>query len=43
MLLLKHETAEMWLRQVKGLSYEEAHRLANQKYNWQKIIEGALD
>jgi hypothetical protein len=43
MLLLKHETLEMWLRRVKGLSYQEAHRLANNRFNWQKIIEGTLD
>ena len=43
MLLLKHETAEMWLRRVNGMSYQDAHRLANEKFNWQKIIEGTLD
>lgn len=42
-LLLKHETAEMWLQRVKGLSQEKAHRLARLKYDWQKIIEGTLD
>lgn len=42
-LLLKHETAEMWLRSVKGISYTDAHWLANKKFNWQKIIEGTLE
>jgi hypothetical protein len=40
-LLLKHETAEMWMRQVKGADYWEAHRRANQHWNWGKAIEEA--
>jgi len=38
-LLLKHETAEMWMRKVKGADYWEAHRRANQHWNWQRTIE----
>ena len=37
MLLLKHETAEMWLRRVNGMSYQDAHRLANEKFNWKDV------
>ncbi len=33
-LLLKHELEELTLMEEKGLSYEEAHELANKKYNW---------
>jgi len=34
LLLLKHETAEMWLRNNKGLDYRDAHDAANEKFNW---------
>jgi hypothetical protein len=38
-LLLKHETAEMWMRRARGADYWEAHRRANQHWNWQRAIE----
>src|SRR5262249_4456119 len=38
-LLLKHETAEMWLRARTEPSYLSAHTRANRKWNWQKAIE----
>lgn len=39
-LLLKHETAEMWLRRGRGLTYSQAHHRANQHWNWQRAIYG---
>ncbi|MCL6508795.1 MAG: hypothetical protein K6T59_17430, partial [Bryobacteraceae bacterium] len=38
-LLLKHETAEMFLRRRYGLDYCEAHRRANQHWNWERALE----
>jgi hypothetical protein len=38
-LLLKHETAEMLLRNRYGRGHWQAHRRANRKWNWQRIIE----
>ncbi len=37
-LLLKHETAEMFLRQRYGLDYLDAHRRANRNWNWERAI-----
>jgi hypothetical protein len=37
-LLLKHETAKMWLRTKKGLDYSAAHNAANQRWNWQDAL-----
>ncbi len=40
-LLLKHETAEMYLR-GRGYDYSPAHRRANKHWNWQEEIEAIL-
>jgi hypothetical protein len=37
-MLLKHETAEMWLRN-RGFGYSEAHWRVNQRWNWAKLAE----
>jgi len=37
-LLLKHEVAEIWLRQNTSLAREEAHRRANKHYNWEFTV-----
>jgi hypothetical protein len=39
MLLLKHEVAEMRIKQqYSGIEHTEAHRLANERYNWQQTV-----
>jgi hypothetical protein len=38
-LLLKHETAEMWLRNSRGCDYWDAHRRANPRWNWGIVAE----
>jgi hypothetical protein len=38
MLLLKHETAEMYLRSARNLSQRKAHDLANDKYFWEALV-----
>ncbi|WP_455354517.1 putative T7SS-secreted protein [Streptomyces sp. SYSU K217416] len=38
-LLLEHEVAELtYLRENPGATYQEAHRVANEKYNWQEQV-----
>ncbi len=37
-MLLKHETAEMWLRAHKLPDYMDAHRAANQRWDWEKLL-----
>ncbi|WP_308409601.1 hypothetical protein [Streptomyces sp. A3M-1-3] len=38
-LLLEHEVAELtYLRDNPGATYQEAHRVANEKYNWQEQV-----
>ncbi len=36
-LLLKHETAEMYLRKEKGYTQRKAHNRANDKYFWEAL------
>jgi hypothetical protein len=39
MTLLKHEVAEMRIKQQNpGINHTEAHRLANERYNWQETV-----
>jgi len=40
MTLLKHEVVEMYSKAKNGLSHEEAHRRANDLFNWQRLIDG---
>lgn len=42
MVLLKHEYLELTLMRTKGLSYLEAHGLANKKHNYGKAIQEAV-
>ncbi len=42
MVLLKHEYLELTLMRTKGLSYLEAHSLANEKHNYGKAIQEAI-
>ncbi|GLX18404.1 WXG100 family type VII secretion target [Streptomyces lavendulae] len=38
-LLLEHELAELtYLRENPGATYQEAHRVANEKFNWQNSV-----
>ncbi|MER5205071.1 putative T7SS-secreted protein [Streptomyces sp. NPDC002825] len=38
-LLLEHELAELtYLREHPGATYQEAHRVANETYNWQNSV-----
>ncbi|MFJ6012135.1 hypothetical protein [Streptomyces sp. NPDC092952] len=38
-LLLEHELAELtYLRENPGVTYQEAHRVANETYNWQDSV-----
>ncbi|MFI9627499.1 WXG100 family type VII secretion target [Streptomyces sp. NPDC052042] len=38
-LLLEHELAELtYLRENPGATYQEAHRVANETYNWQNSV-----
>ncbi|MFF9654129.1 hypothetical protein [Streptomyces sp. NPDC014622] len=38
-LLLEHELAELtYLRENPGATYQEAHRVANETYNWQDSV-----
>lgn len=38
LILLNHEIYERKLMKEKGLSYYEAHTLANEKYNWEAVL-----
>ncbi len=40
LLLLKHEYAEACIMRGAQVSWEEAHPLANQIYNWQASLKG---
>ena len=42
-ILVQHEAFESDLMNEKGLSYEEAHNLANKKYNYQEALDKWLD
>ncbi len=39
LLLLKHETAEMWYRANVNNDYSPAHARANRHWNWQRAVE----
>ena len=39
LVLLKHEYLELSFMRLKGLSYLEAHNLANEKHNYAKAIQ----
>ncbi|GHU37194.1 hypothetical protein FACS1894105_08860 [Clostridia bacterium] len=38
-VLLNHEITELRLMRDFGYSYDEAHKKANEKFNWQQIID----
>lgn len=42
-ILIKHEAMEYDLMNNKGMSYEEAHAIANKSYNYQKALAEWLD
>ena len=42
-ILVLHEALEYELMNEKGLSYEEAHNLANKKHNYQEALDKWLD
>jgi hypothetical protein len=40
LVLLEHELVESsYLKANQGVTYQEAHRHANERYNWQSLIE----
>lgn len=39
LIMLKHERLEYELMNKKHMSYQEAHRLAEKKYNYQKVLK----
>jgi hypothetical protein len=40
LVLLEHELVESsYLKANRGVTYQEAHRHANARYNWQSLIE----
>lgn len=39
LIMLKHERLEYELMNKKHMSYQEAHRLAEKKYNYQKALK----
>jgi hypothetical protein len=43
LLLVKHEALEYDLMNKDGLSYEEAHRIANKSFDYQSALERWLD
>ena len=38
-VFLQHEYLELTLMQQRGLSYDEAHTIVNQKHNWYNLIK----
>ncbi len=40
MMLLRHETAEMWYRTNVADDYSAAHAAANSKWDWESLIGG---
>lgn len=42
-LLLEHELEEVKIMEAMEIPYENAHKLANQKFNWEDEIEKIID
>ncbi len=43
LLLLRHELEELTIMHEKNMVYEDAHELANKKYNWEDAVENFDD